>query len=146
MQPPGNVGHTACAAPPTGWLAANGAAVSRTVYAALFAAIGTTYGAGDGVATFNVPDLRGLFIRSLDAGRGVDTARALGSFQSDMNASHTHAISGVRGYNISINDVRGGVLPPNNPSFGAAYSVSTDSSGGSESRPKNIALLAIIKY
>lgn len=42
---------------PTGWLQCNGAAVSRTTYATLFALIGTTYGAGDGVTTFNVPNL-----------------------------------------------------------------------------------------
>ena len=48
---------------PAGYLKANGAAVSRTVYAALFAAIGTTFGAGDGSTTFNLPDLRGQFMR-----------------------------------------------------------------------------------
>ena len=46
--------------PPDGWLLCDGSAVSRTTYAALFAVIGTTYGAGDGSTTFNLPDLRGL--------------------------------------------------------------------------------------
>ncbi|WP_287956581.1 phage tail protein, partial [Snodgrassella sp.] len=55
---------------PTGWLKANGAAVSRTTYANLFAAIGTKFGAGDGKTTFNLPDLRGEFIRAYDDGRG----------------------------------------------------------------------------
>lgn len=45
-------------AAPNGWLICNGSVVSRTTYAALFAAIGTTYGAGDGTTTFNLPDLR----------------------------------------------------------------------------------------
>ena len=57
---------------PNGFLKANGAAVSRTTYAKLFAAIGTTFGAGDGATTFNVPDMRGEFVRGLDNGRGVD--------------------------------------------------------------------------
>jgi hypothetical protein len=58
--------------PPAGTLAANGAAVSRVAYAALFAVIGTTYGAGDGVNTFNLPDDRGNFSRAWDNGRGID--------------------------------------------------------------------------
>lgn len=44
---------------PSGWLFADGSAVSRTTYASLFAAVGTTYGAGDGTTTFNLPDRRG---------------------------------------------------------------------------------------
>lgn len=50
---------------PSGFLACDGAAVSRTTYAALFAAIGTAFGAGDGSTTFNVPDLRGIFVRGV---------------------------------------------------------------------------------
>lgn len=75
---------------PAGWLKANGATVSRTTYAALFAAIGTTYGAGDGSTTFNLPDYRGYFLRALDDGRGIDPSRALGSTQSSQNLSHNH--------------------------------------------------------
>jgi microcystin-dependent protein len=48
---------------PTGWLECNGAAVSRTTYSALFAVIGTTWGNGNGVTTFNLPETRGLFPR-----------------------------------------------------------------------------------
>jgi hypothetical protein len=68
---------------PTGWLKANGAAISRTTYARLYAAIGTTFGAGDGATTFNVPDPRGMFLRALDdgAGRDASAARTLGSVQ-----------------------------------------------------------------
>ena len=57
-------------AAPAGWLECNGSAVSRTTYAALFAAIGTEYGVGDGTTTFNLPDLRGEFMRGWDNGRG----------------------------------------------------------------------------
>lgn len=86
----GRIGTFAMATPPPGWFRANGAAVSRTVYAALFAKIGTTYGAGDGVSTFNLPDPRGKFIRVLDDGRGIDVGRVLGSSQADEIRSHSH--------------------------------------------------------
>lgn len=79
----------AMATPPVGWLKANGAAVSRSAYAALFARIGTLYGAGDGVNTFNLPDPRGKFIRVLDDGRGIDVGRLLASNQVDSIRSHT---------------------------------------------------------
>lgn len=75
---------------PTGWLKCNGAAVSRTTYANLFARIGTTYGAGDGSTTFNLPDLRGETIRGWDDARGVDSGRTFGSWQDGQNVSHTH--------------------------------------------------------
>ena len=86
----GLIGSFAMITPPDGWLRANGAAVSRTVYAALFAKIGTTYGAGDGVSTFNLPDPRGKFVRVLDDGRGLDAGRVLGSSQADDTRSHSH--------------------------------------------------------
>lgn len=80
-------------APPPRHMRANGAAVSRTVYARLFAKIGTRHGAGDGVTTFNLPDVRGLFIRSLDDGRNLDPGRVLGSVQADEIRSHSHGAS-----------------------------------------------------
>lgn len=86
----GLLGFFATTTAPAGWLKANGAAVSRTAYAALFARIGTTFGAGDGSTTFNLPDMRGEFVRALDDGRGVDAGRSLGAYQAGQNASHTH--------------------------------------------------------
>ncbi len=62
---------------PPGWLLCDGSAVDRTgTYAALFTAIGTAWGAGDGMRTFNVPDLRGRFLRGVDGDAGVDPDRA----------------------------------------------------------------------
>ena len=72
----GTVLPFAAADAPEGWLLCPGQAVSRATYANLFAKIGTTFGVGDGSTTFNVPDLRGEFIRGLDNGRGVDSGRA----------------------------------------------------------------------
>ncbi|MBB6158525.1 microcystin-dependent protein [Pseudomonas sp. JAI115] len=84
---------------PPGWLKRNGANVSRTAYARLFAVLGTRYGAGDGHTTFNIGDSRGLFIRAWDDGRGIDTGRALGSHQPSQNAAHAHgAVSGEAGH------------------------------------------------
>lgn len=60
---------------PSGWLLCNGQAVARTTYANLFSLIGTTYGAGDGSTTFNVPDLRGEFLR----GAGTNSRSGCGS-------------------------------------------------------------------
>lgn len=76
---------------PAGWLLCDGSAVSRTTYAALFAAIGEAYGTGDGSTTFNLPDMRGEFLRGWDNGRGIDSGRALGSAQSGQNQSHSHS-------------------------------------------------------
>ncbi len=78
---------------PNGWLKANGAAVSRTAYAGLFAAIGTTFGVGDGSTTFNLPDMRGEFLRGWDDARGVDSGRGFGTWQDSDNKSHTHTAS-----------------------------------------------------
>lgn len=78
---------------PAGFLLCNGQAVSRTTYAALFAVIGTTWGSGNGSTTFNVPDLRGVFLRGLDNGKGIDTGRAIATTQQDAFESHTHNAS-----------------------------------------------------
>lgn len=73
--PAGSVTTYAGSTPPNGWLLCNGQAVGRTAYAALYAAIGTTYGAGDGSTTFNVPDLRGRVAAGLDNMGGTDAGR-----------------------------------------------------------------------
>lgn len=78
-------------AAPTGWLSCDGAAVSRTVYAPLFAAIGTTYGVGDGSTTFNLPDLRGRF----PLGKAVSgTGSTLGGTGGALDHAHdAHAVT-----------------------------------------------------
>ncbi|ALP62827.1 hypothetical protein AN416_09610 [Paraburkholderia caribensis] len=89
----GDIVFNASSQPRARAVKANGASLSRTAYAALYAKIGTTYGAGDGSTTFNVPDLRAEFIRGLDDGRGVDVGRALGSWQDSLFGYHAHAAS-----------------------------------------------------
>lgn len=88
--PPGTYVFTAAEVAPPGWLVADGSAVSRTTYAALFAAIGTRYGVGDGSTTFNLPDPRGRVLRALDLGKGLDPGRVQGSTQDSALGSHTH--------------------------------------------------------
>jgi microcystin-dependent protein len=93
--PSGAVMAFAMNSPPTGWLKCNGAAVSRATYSALFTAIGTTFGVGDGSTTFNLPDLRGEWVRGWDDGRSVDTGRVFGSAQSEMIGPHNHGATSV---------------------------------------------------
>jgi len=88
MVPPGTVMHYAGSSTPSGWLNCDGSAVSRSTYADLFSAIGTTWGAGNGSTTFNVPDLRGRAIVGVGTGSGL-SARNLGS--SGGNETHTLA-------------------------------------------------------
>lgn len=90
--PAGVILASARAAAPTGFLLCQGQAVSRTTYAVLFAAIGTTYGSGDGVTTFNVPDLRGRVPVGVDAGAGRRTvSNLLGQSAGHQSLqSHTH--------------------------------------------------------
>lgn len=74
--PPGTIIHYAGRTVPSGWLICNGANVSRTDYAALFAAIGTIYGAGDGSTTFGLPNLDGRFLE------GTTSASSVGTYYS----------------------------------------------------------------
>lgn len=92
---------------PDGWLYCNGSAQSRTTYAALFAAIGTTHGAGNGSTTFNIPNMEGVFARGFDNGRGYDSGRVLGSYQADQMPSHNHtgttATAGDHSHTVTVN-------------------------------------------
>lgn len=135
--PQGMITAWAVASQPIGWLECNGAAVSRTTYARLFANIGTSFGVGNGTTTFNLPDLRGEFIRGWDNGRGIDSGRTFGSAQADELRAHTHT---YRGATISPT----GSDPTGT---GATFNTgNTGSTGGAETRPRNIALMYCIKF
>ena len=84
---------------PTGYLLCQGQAVSRTTYAALFAALASTYGAGDGTTTFNLPDLRGVFMSGAGTQTisGITYTRTLGSKQADQFQSHVHPQTAANG-------------------------------------------------
>ena len=143
VTPSGAVQFFAMETAPVGWLKANGATISRITYANLYAAIGTRFGAGDGKTTFNLPDLRGEFLRSFDDGRGVDIDRTLGDYQEDSLKSHNHCLSTFKAVNANIFKpiTTGAELS----SVGIGKDVITSYTGESETRPRNIALLACIK-
>ena len=144
--PSGTVAWFAGSSAPAGWLKANGAAISRTTYAALFAAIGTTYGAGDGRTTFNLPDLRGEFVRGWDDGRQVDSARVLGSRQSDALQQHSHELPNDTDL---LTASRGGAIGHGGANTRGTHTRPlgnvTGARTAAETRPRNIALLGIIK-
>ncbi|CAN7594462.1 phage tail-collar fiber domain-containing protein [Variovorax paradoxus] len=106
--PIGMPGHWPSANLPAGWLVRDGSAVSRTAFAALFAVLGTTYGAGDGFTSFNVPDDRGLFDGGADLGRGMDPEMSLGARLDSTNKAHGHAVtvqqSGEHGHDVNIDE------------------------------------------
>lgn len=154
---PGSVVYHAKSAVPAGFLKANGGAVSRTTYADLFAEIGTTFGAGDGSLTFNVPDLRGEFLRGWDDARGVDAGRTFGSFEGDLVKSHYHNLritqdstgQNVRSSQGGSTQGNASIVRMQNDDVSAVYPLYAAPDGsnmGAENRPRNIALLACIKY
>lgn len=107
---------------PSGWLICDGRAVSRATYAALFAAIGTTFGAGDGSTTFNLPDMRGRTWAGLDNMGGSSANRVTNAQADAMGGSmgaETHILSmdempvhnhtpGSIGYNFVTYDTKAG--------------------------------------
>ena len=137
--PAGAVVAFAMTSPPAGWLKCNGQQISRTTYRALFLAIGTSFGAGDGFNTFNLPDLRGEFIRGWDEGRGADTGRVFGSWQADEFRSHNHTFN-FR--NVTNNSGSGGI----DDAGGGWVVYDTNYSGGTETRPRNTAFSAMLKF
>lgn len=209
-QPAGEVAAFARDTPPVGWLVCDGSLVSRVTYARLFSAIGSRFGSGNGSTTFQLPDLRGEFVRGWDNGRGADNGRVFGTFQADQNQSHNHSgttsqggshnhylsintnvsgdhVHGVNdpghGHQLDTNGVAAGIVGPTQGGLHAGvgrissrttrditgislgwsgnhshnvsgntqdsgnhtHSFTTNSVGGNESRPRNVALLYCIR-
>lgn len=117
--PCGGVVAYAGASIPANWLICNGAAVSRTTYANLFTAIGTTYGSGDGSTTFNVPDMRGNVIAGYKASDanfgtlGAAVGEATHLLTTTEMPSHRHGLdetgSGGGGTFIGMQSANGAV-------------------------------------
>ncbi|PIT49142.1 hypothetical protein BHC46_02575 [Snodgrassella alvi] len=151
--PAGAVQFFAMSTAPVGWVKANGAAVSRALYANLFAAIGTTFGAGDGENTFNLPDLRGEFLRGWDDGRGIDSGRTFGKWQTGTPISHDDPVAPdtfdvvTMTYSArKFGDEWVGDIPTGFYSSPYAYQKPAYSRNFfTMTRPRNIALLACIK-
>lgn len=161
LVPAGAVQSFAMNSAPAGWLSADGSAISRTTYSGLFSSIGTTYGTGDGSTTFNIPDLRGYFLRGSGTNSDGTAAGAFGAKVVDAYASHTHgvndpghthAITGT-GYNgaysvgANVVDWNGGPSPVTRSTNGSATGITIQAAGGAtETRPRNIAMLYCIKF
>ena len=163
INPVGSVIAMAADSPAEGYLAMNGATLSRTTYARLWAhaqasgmlAADATdktnnpgkFGRGDGATTFTLPDVRGEFIRAWDNGRGIDTGRGIGTFQAQAIQSHTHSFSGNNRVGISNTAYGSNATVAANLLAGSPTTAPvSDSTGGTETRPRNTALLFCIKF
>ena len=162
--PVGSIVMWPSATVPSGWLHCNGQSVSRNTYQDLFNVIGDDYGADD-ANHFDVPDMRGLFVRGWANGESEDPDRAsrtnrgdgttgdnVGTKQGDINKSHTHDTkldaNRVYGHTVSGDATEGVTSPYGNPGHLPGWTIPTNlnaTSGGNESRPKNIAMMYIIR-
>ena len=138
---------------PTGFLLCDGTSYLRATYSALFTAIGTAYGTADG-AHFNVPDLRGRFLRGVDGGTARDpdassrtamntggaTGNNVGSIQADQLKSHNHTIHANAGsFTAGSTEIQAA------NSTGTHADITINSTGGNETRPLNAYVNYIIK-
>jgi microcystin-dependent protein len=153
--PVGTIEAYVGAGAPLGYLLCDGSSVLRARYPDLFAVIGTSHGTADGTH-FNVPDLRGKFLRFKDGGAGYDPNRAtrtalktggatgdnVGSYQADEFYSHHH---NGRGGGVGSGGVLGAVFSTAISNSNQAVQ-SVQSNGGNETRPKNVNENGIIKY
>lgn len=145
QQPAGAISQFAGSTAPSGWLLCNGSAVSRSIYADLFTAIGTTYGAGNGTTTFNVPNLGDKVAigvggtKTLGGTGGAASVTPTGSVQSTtltttQMPSHNHTLKfGAFGAGGSIQSTY------NNTGTDTA----TTNTGGSSSHTHGLTLNAV---
>lgn len=125
---PGIIGYFATSSAPTGWIKANGAVLPIASYQALFDVLpkqgnGNTiwWQAGDGPLNFRIPDLRGVFPRGWDDGRGIDSGRGFGTDQASMLAAHTHPNTVSATTSIGVT--------PNNGTYKQVFASVTRTSG-----------------
>jgi microcystin-dependent protein len=156
--PPGTIAAFAGSSIPAGWRLCDGSSVNRTDSAALFAAIGTSWGNGDGTTTFNVPDLRGRFLRGVDRGANRDPDRAtrigetpgqnvgddVGSLQSDALDNHNHPYNHISATGIAYAPGGAGATVIMAAAGGTSAGV-INANVSTETRPKNASVNYIIK-
>lgn len=133
--PSGLVSPFAGTATPTGWLFCDGAAVSRETYTDLFAVIGTTYGAGDGSTTFNLPDLRGRVAAGRDNMGGTAANRLTSGSAAALDGTVLGASGGDQQHQLTVTEmashVHGVYRRPTATSGSGANEVVTSASSSS---------------
>lgn len=153
LNPAGTILAYGGASAPTGYLICDGSSVLRATYAALFTAISTAYGSADGTH-FNLPDCRGQFLRGVDGAAGRDADKAsrtanasggatgnnVGSVQGYQVQSHSHTFTIYSG-----SGTPGNTVPEGDDSISGGNGFTTNSTGGSETRPTNVYVNYIIK-
>lgn len=153
--PPGTIIHYAGRTVPSGWLICNGANVSRTDYAALFAAIGTIYGTGDGVTTFGLPNMGGRFLEGTTYTGSVGTYHSAGlpNITGQINKLPTPWNGLLYEQNGALKPVNIGDKAYSGNSNGSNFRLELDASGANEIfgnsttvQPPSMALLPCIKF
>lgn len=153
--PPGTIIHYAGRTVPSGWLICNGANVSRTDYAALFAAIGTIYGAGNGSTTFGLPNLNGRFFEGTTYTGSVGTYHSAGlpNITGKINKLPTPWNGLLYEQNGALKPVNVGDKAYSGNSNGSNFRLELDASGANEIfgnsttvQPPSMALLPCIKF
>lgn len=145
---------------PTGYLLANGSAISRTDYEDLFNVIGTSHGEGDGTTTFHLPDYRGRFLRGVYGAAGNDpdaasriamntggnTGDNVGSVQDDQLRSHNHVIPARTGPGASMHDQTSRLSAGTATASADFNFTAMQDTGGNETRPKNAYVNFCVKH
>jgi len=136
------------ATPPTGFLEEDGSAISRTTYNALFNVLGTSYGVGDGITTFNLPDFRGEGLRGWDHGAGRDPDSGLRTDRGDGTIGDnvgTKQLGDVESHQHDAPEKTGTNWNFGNQANYLSQGV-TGLYGGNETRMRNVYRMVIIKY
>lgn len=148
--PPGCLIYSLSTNMGSGWLLCNGASVSRTTYANLYAAIGTRYGIGDGSTTFNLPDIRGRSL--IGAGQGDGLTNRDISLINVGEESHVQTLSELVGHQHDILTFQsaatggdGGAIL-NEPDPGVDLTVQTEVTGGEPPSGMNVVHPCLIAY
>jgi len=136
--------YAASVALPSGYLECNGSSVSQLTYIDLYTIIGNTYDTAPIAGQFSLPDLRGYFIRGFGTNSDGTTSGAFGAKQQDSIVDHTHNYS-TRQSNMNISSSLGSSATSTSTSTLATGNVNAPHNGGTETRPKNIAMRYLIK-
>jgi microcystin-dependent protein len=153
----GTILSSASILPPTGTFLADGSAISRSIYSALFGKIGTTFGVGDGSTTFNLPNLQGVFLRGTGTQTisGISYAGILGATQGDQMQGHVHieqawATGGSTQYITKTANASGANASPDGSNTSTQGPANDGVNGtprvGSETHPANVAVYYYIRH